>query len=81
VWDDPLAAGDEGMSEKDWEAVDYGQEVDQVYDRLGGADWLYEWAQMSPDNMKEFVKLIAKRLPNEVVGESGGPILIQLKQL
>jgi len=68
------------MSEE-WTPVDYIQMVDEVFDRLGGADGLYEWASQSPDNLKEFYKLIAKRLPNEVVGEAGGPLLIQLKQV
>jgi hypothetical protein len=69
------------MSEPEETAVDYVQVMDEVFDRLGGADGLYEWAQMSPDNLKVFYQLVAKRLPNEVVGEAGGPLLIQLKQV
>ena len=61
--------------------LDYVAAFDDVFDRLGGADGLYEWAAQSPENLREFYKLIAKRLPNEVTGEGGGPLLIQLKQV
>ena len=61
--------------------LDYIQAFDEVFDRLGWADGLYEWAAQSPENLREFYKLIAKRLPNEVTGEGGGPLLIQLKQI
>lgn len=61
--------------------IAYSDVMDEVFDRLGGVEGLYEWAAQSPENLKEFYKLIAKRLPNEVVGDAGGPILIQLKQL
>jgi hypothetical protein len=61
--------------------LDYIAAFDDVFDRLGGADGLYEWAAQSPENLREFYKLIAKRLPNEVTGEGGGPLLIQLKQI
>ena len=61
--------------------VSYAQVMDDVFDRLGGAEGLSEWACMSPENLKLFYQLIGKRLPNEVVGADGGPVLIQLKQL
>lgn len=61
--------------------IAYSEVMDEVFDRLGGADGLYEWACLSPDNLKMFYQLIAKRLPNEVVGAEGGPVLIQLKQV
>jgi hypothetical protein len=61
--------------------VPYVEVMDEVFDRLGGADGLFEWASSSPENLKEFYKLVAKRLPNEVVGDGGGPVLIQLKQV
>jgi hypothetical protein len=81
MWDNPLAAGDEGMSSDSETAVDYVQAMDEVFDRLGGWEALFEWAQSSPDRLDKFYQLIAKRLPNEVTGEAGGPLLIQLKQL
>jgi hypothetical protein len=55
--------------------------MDEVFDRLGGVEALLEWAASSNENMREFYKLIAKRIPQEVTGEGGGPVLIQLKQL
>jgi hypothetical protein len=61
--------------------IDYVAAMDEVFDKLGGVDGLLEWAQESPENLETFYKLIAKRLPNEVVGDGGGPVLIQLKQL
>ncbi len=69
------------MSHVEEALVDYVHVMDEVFDRLGGADGLYEWAAQSPENLAKFYTLIAKRLPNEVVGEAGGPILIQLRQL
>lgn len=56
--------------------LDYVAAFDEVFDRLGGADGLYDWAAQSPENLREFYKLIAKRLPNEVTGEAGGPVRI-----
>ena len=61
--------------------VQYVEVMDAVFDKLGGVDALWEWAASSPENLKEFYKLIGRRLPNEVVGDEGGPILIQLKQV
>jgi hypothetical protein len=61
--------------------VDYATVVDEVFERLGGVDGLYEWAAQSQENLKEFYRLMAKRLPQEVTGEGGGPVLIQLRQL
>ncbi len=69
------------MSDNPTLPVDYVQAMDAVFDRLGGIEGLYEWASLSPENLKLFYQLIAKRLPNEVVGDGGGPLLIQLKQL
>jgi hypothetical protein len=61
--------------------ADYQAIFDEVFDRLGGADGLLEWASSSADNLKLFYQLIGRRLPNEVTGQDGGPLLIQLKQL
>ena len=69
------------MADQPFTPIKYVEAMDAVFDRLGGVDGLYEWAAQSPENLKEFYKLIAKRLPNEVVGDEGGPILIQLKQV
>ena len=66
------------MSDSDESPVDYVAAMDEVFDRLGGADALFEWAQLNPD---KFYAMVTKRLPNEVTGEAGGPLLIQLKQL
>ena len=52
-----------------------------VFDRLGGAEGLYEWAAQSPENLKEFYRLWGKAIPQQVTGEAGGPVLIQLRQL
>ena len=52
-----------------------------VFDRLGGEEGFYEWAAQSPENLREFYRLYAKMLPNEVTGEGGGPLLIQFKQI
>jgi len=60
----------------------YSEDVAEVYDRLGGWEGLLEWAQSSPDRLDKFYQFfLAKRLPNEVTGTEGGPILIQLKQV
>ena len=69
------------MSDSPLTPIDYATVMDEVFDKLGAVQGLYEWAAQSPENLKEFYKLIAKRLPNEVVGSDGGPVLIQLKQL
>jgi hypothetical protein len=58
--------------------VDYVSAMDEVFDKMGGIDAFYEWAMLNQD---DFYKLIAKRLPNEVMGEGGGPLVIQLKQV
>ena len=75
-----MSISDDGNSNT-YAPVPYVEVVDEVFDRLGGADGLYDWACASPENLKEFYRLIAKRLPNEVVGDGGGPVLIQLKQV
>jgi len=60
----------------------YAEDVGEVYDRLGGWEGLLEWAQSSPDRLDKFYQyFLAKRLPNEVTGEGGGPLVIQLKQV
>jgi len=60
----------------------YAEDVAEVYDRLGGWEGLLEWAQSSPDRLDKFYQyFLAKRLPNEVTGEGGGPLVIQLKQV
>ena len=60
----------------------YVEDVNDVYDRLGGMEGLYEWAASSPDRLDKFYQwFLSKRLPNEVTGEAGGPILIQLKNV
>lgn len=69
------------MSDSPLTAVDYVQAMDEVFDRLGGNDGLYEWAMSSKENLETFYKLIAKRLPNEVVGDGGGPLIVQFKQI
>ena len=69
------------MSASATEPLRYSDVMDEVFDRLGGVEALLEWAASSNENMREFYKLIAKRIPQEVTGEGGGPVLIQLKQL
>ena len=71
----------DNLSDSPFTPIDYVQTMDDVFDKLGGVEGLYEWAAQSPENLKEFYKLIAKRLPNEVVGSDGGPVLIQLQKL
>lgn len=44
----------------------------KCFDRLGGAEWLYQVAQ---DDPKTFVQLLAKCVPNEVTGKDGAPLV------
>jgi hypothetical protein len=64
------------MSKPAASSVDYIEAMDAVYDRLGGDDGLYEWAIASNENMREFYRLIAKRLPTVVAGDEEEPVRI-----
>lgn len=64
------------MSKDATEPLRYSDVMDEVFDRLGGMEGLLEWAQLSNDNMREFYKLIAKRLPTVVAGDKDEPVRI-----
>lgn len=48
----------------------------QVYERLGGAEGLYEWCLQDPKNQGEFYKFYSRLLPidAQLSGPNGGPI-------
>ena len=60
----------------------FAEDVAEVYEKLGGAESLLLWASSTPERLDKFYQyFLAKRLPNEVTGADGAPILIQLKQV
>ena len=44
----------------------------EVFNDLGGANGMMDWALEDPDNMKCFYQMIAKMLPREVALSAGG---------
>lgn len=43
----------------------------KAFEKLGGVDGLYQWAQYSPQNMRVFYQMVARMLPREInLGDS-----------
>lgn len=42
-----------------------------AFDALGGAERLHEWAESTPDNLREFYRLHARLIPIQMTGEDG----------
>lgn len=44
---------------------------EQVFDRMGGAEWLYQWAS-NPVNHSDFVTMLSKLFPKNIDVTSDG---------
>ena len=51
-----------------------------AFDRLGGVDFLVEFAQASDSNARVFVQAVAKLIPQELTGKDGAPITIVIRR-
>ena len=51
-----------------------------AFERLGGTDYLVEFAQSNDQNARVFVQAIAKLIPQEVTGKDGAPITIIVRK-
>ena len=51
-----------------------------AFERLGGVDYLVEFAQANDQNARVFVQAIAKLIPQEITGKDGSPITIVVKK-
>lgn len=51
------------------------QNIEQVFQKLGGVDAMVKWAQQEK-NHTEFYRIYARLLPHEVVGKDNGPVSV-----
>ena len=49
--------------------------IQSVFNKIGGQAAMAKWAK---DNPTEFYKIYARLIPQEVVGEGGGPIVVKI---
>lgn len=61
------------------EALDQSFKVLQVED--DGRHSFIEWAKRNNSTLTEFYKIWAKRVPSELSGAGGGPLLIKIKDV
>ena len=52
-----------------------------AFDRLGGVDWLVQFAQENDQNARVFVQAISKLLPPTISDGKGQPVIIDIPWL
>ena len=56
--------------------------IDEVFEKLGGSEGLLLWASSSPERLDKFYQwYLGKRLPNQLSGPDGAPLVIRIKDI